>query len=66
MTAPHHGGALQSRRCENCQTMAFVGDSSLGAASSLYSVPFLGLYAAVLGHGCFGDVMVRHDFGRGM
>jgi hypothetical protein len=46
--------------------MAFVGDSSLGAASSLYSVPFLGLYAAVLGHGCFGDVMVRHDFGRGM
>jgi hypothetical protein len=44
---------------------ASVGDSGLGAASSSYSVPFLGVYAAVLGHGFFGDVMVRHDFWEG-
>ena len=44
---------------------ASVGDSSLGVANSSYSVPFLGVYAAVLGHGFFGDVMFRHDFWEG-
>ena len=44
---------------------ASVGDLSLGVANSSYSVPFLGLYAAVLGHGFFGDVMFRHDFWEG-
>ena len=42
-----------------------VGDASLGASSKSYNVPFLGLYAAALGHGFFADVMVRHDFWQG-
>jgi autotransporter-associated beta strand protein len=41
-----------------------VGDNT-GVASGSYAVPFLGLYAAAVGHGFFGDVMVRHDFWQG-
>ena len=42
-----------------------IGDEHLGASSASYNVPFLGLYVAVLGHGFFADLMVRHDFWDG-
>ena len=45
--------------------VASTGELNFGGASSRYTVPFLGLYAAATGRGFFADVLVRHDFWHG-
>ena len=45
--------------------VASTSEENFLGASSNYTVPFLGLYAAATGHNFYADVLVRHDFWQG-
>ena len=46
--------------------VASTGEVNFGGSFTNYAVPFLGLYAAALGHGFFPVyVLLRHDFWEG-
>ncbi len=45
--------------------VASASEANFGNSNSSYTVPFLGLYAAVTGHGFYADALVRHDFWNG-
>jgi fibronectin-binding autotransporter adhesin len=45
--------------------VASASEANFGESNSSYTVPFLGLYAAVTGHGFYADALVRHDFWSG-
>ena len=54
-----HGGVTAG------EYVASASEANFGQSNSSYTVPFLGLYGAVTGHGFYANALVRHDFWNG-